>query len=64
MRAKIRGAATDEAQAADKLYEKKPHLRPKKADDGRRIGQWTAKIVDFASTRAGRRLAAVVARRK
>lgn len=61
MRAKIRPGDDKEA-AAKRLYEKKPELRPRKDDAGRRLGQWTAGIVNFAETRAGRRLAAAVAR--
>lgn len=66
MRVKIKPNATDEDKkaAAERLYEKKPHLRPRKADDGRRFGQWTKGIVNYAETRAGRRMAAAVARGK
>jgi len=65
VKARIRPNATDQARqaAADKLHAKKPHLKPSKKADGSRIGMWTAGIVNYAETRAGRRLAAAINRR-
>lgn len=63
MRAKIRTGETRE-EAAARLHASKPHLKPSKRPDGRRIGMWAANVVNYADTRAGRRMAAAVARGK